>query len=259
MGLSPEKFGAQYLEVFTQRLKELGHVEGRDFVIDKRFADGSVERLPAIAAELIALRPTVVVAPTSIGAAAFRQATSTVPVVLIAVTDPDKQGFVATLARPGGNKGDPTLERFRPLYRSSFAAVDIEVDFISVGLAENFERVFARIAAGKAKVVCATTYSYFQTHARRIADLALQARLPLFGLRRVFTDAGGLLSYDNDLKEDYRRAAGFVDRILKGAKPADLPVEQPDRFELVINARTAKTLGIKIPQSVLLRATEVIE
>lgn len=218
MGLSPEKFGAQYLEVFTQRLKELGHVEGRDFVIDKRFADGSVERLPAIAAELIALRPTVVVAPTSIGAAAFRQATSTVPVVFIAVTDPDKQGFVA-----------------------------------------NFERVFARIAAGKAKVVCATTYSYFQTHARRIADLALQARLPLFGLRRVFTDAGGLLSYDNDLKEDYRRAAGFVDRILKGAKPADLPVEQPDRFELVINARTAKTLGIKIPQSVLLRATEVIE
>jgi len=290
---STREFSKPQLDAFTARLKELGYAEGRDIAIEKRWADGSIERLPALARELLALKPEVILAPTSAVAAAFKKETSTVPVVFIAVANPDGLGFVASLARPGGNmtglafrgqsmtakliemvretlpaarrialldiEGNPNADKFRSFYLEGFAALGFEVDFVAVKQAEEFERAFARITTRKAEVLYVTPYPLFVSHARKLGELSMQARLPMVGPRRAFTDAGGLLSYDNDLKEDYRGAAVFVHKILNGARPADLPVEQPDRFHLAVNMRSAKALGIKIPQSVLLRADEVIE
>jgi hypothetical protein len=144
-------------------------------------------------------------------------------------------------------------ERLPALARELLAAV------VPVNSAEDFSRAYARIKEHRADVVWAVPHALLVAHARRLSELALQARLPLVGPRRAFTDGGALLSYDNDVREDYRRAASYVDRILKGAKPADLPVEQPDRFQLVVNLRAAKALGIKVPPSVRARADEVIE
>lgn len=286
------KFSEPQFDAFAMRLAELGYVEGRDVVIEKRWADGSLERLPALVQELLALKPEVVVAPSSPVAAAFKKTTSTVPVVFTAVTDPDRQGFVTSYARPGGNMtgvafesgamaaklgeilretlpaarrialfdlDDPSTERFRPALLTNFAALGFKVEVFLVKQPEEFASTFTRIARSRAEIVFVGAAPLFTAHAPVLNGLAVKARLPLIGPRRAYAVAGGLFSHDNDLKEDYQRAAAYVDRILKGAKPADLPVEQPHRFHLAVNLKTAKTLGIKIPQSVLLRATEVIE
>ena len=288
---STEKFGRPLIEVFLARLKELGYVEGRDFVIDMRWAEGRSDRFAPLARELVGLNPAVIFASTSPAAAAAKQAAGTLPIVFISVVDPVAAGFVDSFARPGRNMTgmtyrawamvDKSLEMLREilpsarrvampeqadisevvldLFRKRFAAHGLEVEFFPVGQAAEIEEVFTRIARSKPAAVYAGARPFFVSHARQIADLSLKARLPLIATRRPFVDAGGLLTYDNNLKDEYRRAAGYVDKILKGAKPADLPVEEPDLFEMVINLRTAKALGIKIPQSVLLRATEVIE
>ena len=287
---STEAFGKPLIDAFAARLKELGHVEGRDFVIDKRWAEGRFEASAPMARELLAMQPAVIVASTNYSTAAFKQLTSTLPIVFISAVNPVEEGFVDSLARPGRNmtgttyRGwamfDKALEMLREILppasrvamleqadaptprdvvRKRIAALGLKVEFFPVGQAGEIEEVFARIVRSKPAAVYAGARPFFVSHASRIADLALKARLPLFGTRRPFVDAGGLLTYDNNLKDDYRRAAAYVDKIFKGAKPADLPVEEPDLFEMVINLRTAKALGIKIPQSVLLRATEVIE
>ena len=287
---STEAFGKPLIGAFIARLKELGYVEGRDFVIDMRWAEGRSDRFAPLARELVGLNPAVIFASTSPAAAAAKQAAGTLPIVFISVVDPVAAGFVDSFARPGRNMTgmtyrawamvDKSLEMLREILpsarrvalleqadaptprdavRKRFAAHGLEVEFFPVGQAGEIEEVFTRIARSKPAAVYAGARPFFVSHASRIADLALKARLPLFGTRRPFVDAGGLLSYDNNLKDEYRRAAGYVDKILKGAKPADLPVEEPDLFEMVINLRTAKALGIKMPQSVLLRATEVIE
>ena len=290
---STEKFGRPLIEAFLAKLKELGSIEGRDFVLDKRWAEGKFDRFAPLAGELFGLRPDVIVASTVPSATAFRMLTSTVPIVFISSIDPVKEGFVASLARPGRNmtgttfrgpamldkalemlrellpaarriamfdqEDDPNLERGREFYRARFAANRLEVEFFPVRQPADMDAAFDRVVRSKPAAFSAAANPFFVSHARRMADLALKARLPLIGTRREFADSGGLMSYDNDLRDDYRRAAVFVDKIFKGAKPADLPVEQPDLFVLVVNLRTAKALGIKVPQSVLLRATEVIE
>ena len=290
---STEKFGEPLIRSFIAKLKELGYTEGRDYVLDKRWAEGKFDRFAPLARELIALQPDVIVASTRHSAWAFKQATATLPIVFISSNDPVQEGLVDSLARPGRNltgttyrggamvdktlemlreviptarriamfdqEGDPELKKLREFYRTRFAANGLEVEFFPVKQPEDMDAAFSRVVLSKPSAFYAAANPFFTSHARRMADLALNARLPLIGTRRAFPDAGGLLSYDNDLRGDYRRAAVFVDKIFKGAKPADLPVEQPDLFELVINLRTAKALGLKIPQSVLLRATEVIE
>lgn len=286
------EFSKPQLEAFTARLAELGHVEGRDVVIDKRWAGGAVGQLPALARELLALKPQVVVAPSSPVAAAFKKATSTVPIVFTAVTFPEKYGFVASLARPGGNMtgiayhGDAMATKLGELVRETLparrrlalllldhpaareqgsavqrnlAALGFKVERFLVTRSEDFGSAFEHIARWPAELVFVDANPLFATHARELNTLAAKARLPLFGARRAFADGGGLLSYDNDLKVNYRRAAEYVDRILRGAKPAELPVDQPERFQLVVNLRTARALGITVPTSVLLQATEVIE
>lgn len=282
------------LDVFRSALKGLGYVEGRDLVIEVRWSDGITERLPALARELLALDPAVVVTATQVGAAALKAATSTVPVVFISVGNPDAQGFVASIARPGGNmtgtafraagfntklaealretlpavrriamldlKNYPSREANQAFLEKMFSKLGFELAaVVPVSSAEDFARAYARIKEHRAEAVWAVPHALLVAHARKLSELALQARLPLVGPRRAFTDGGALLSYDNDVREDYRRAASYVDRILKGAKPADLPVEQQDRFQLVVNLRAAKALGIRIPQSVRARADEVIE
>lgn len=287
---STEKFGKPLIDAFSVKLKELGYIEGRDIVIDKRWAEGKFDNFAPLARELVAMQPAVIVASTNHSTAAFKQLTGTLPIVFISGVNPVEEGFVDSLARPGRNmtgttyRGwemvDKSLEMLREVLpsasrvalleqadaptprdavRKRFAALGLEVEFYPVGQAGEIEEVFARIVRSKPAAVHAGARPFFVSHASRIAALALKARLPLIGTRRPFVDAGGLLTYDNNLKDEYRRAAVYVDKILKGAKPADLPVEEPDLFEMVVNLRTAKALGIKIPQSVLLRATEVIE
>lgn len=279
-------------DFFRTRLKELGYVEGRDIAIEFRWAEGKSERLPALARELLALKPAVIVCATTPVAAALKKETSTTPVVFIAVGVPDEQGFVQTLARPGGNMtglafqvgvvakvaqviretmpaarriamlwpdGDPALEKFRPVFLAQFVQAGFAVEIVQLKQPGDFARGFAEIARRKVDVVYAPPFSLFVTNSRPLVELAIWAKLPLIGPRRSFPEAGALLSYADDLKDQFRRAAVFVDKILKGANPADLPVEQPDRFELVINMRTAKALGIRIPRTVLLQATEVIQ
>ena len=293
LGITNRENGQPYVDAFKTKFAELGFAEGRDYVIDMRYAEGSIDRLPALARELLALKPDLVIASTSPVAAVFKKETSTIPVVFVSIVDPEAQGFVASLARPGGNmtgvgfrgwameaklrelvretlpaarrfavltiEGDRVLDRFLPEIRARFEASGFEIDVTPVKDAQDFERAFARLVARKSEVIYVPTAGFFVSQARRLGELALKARLPMVGPRRAFATAGGLFSYDNDLKDDFRGAAAFVAKILKGAKPADLPVEQPDRFHLAVNLRTAKALGIKIPQSILLRADEVIE
>lgn len=290
---STPDFSKPFLEVFTARLKELGHVDGRDIVIERRVAHGDAERLPALARELVALNPEVIVTAAVAATAALKTATSTVPVVFVSVASPDQRGFVASLARPGGNMTgtsfrlaemsaklvqvvretlpaarrmavlelgtDPLSDKSRATIRARFATQRFETDFIAVKRIEDFKRAYEEIARRNSDVLFVLSYPLFVSQAQTLAELAIKARLPMVGPREAFTDAGGRLSYDNDLKEDFRRAAGYVDRILKGAKPADLPVEQPDRYTLVVNLRTAQALGIKVPKLVMLRADRVIE
>jgi putative ABC transport system substrate-binding protein len=282
------------LDVFRTALKGLGYAEGRDLAFDIRWSDGITERLPALARELLALNPAVIVTATQVGVETLKAATSTVPVVFIAVSNPDKQGYVASLARPGGNmtgtasrvvgfsaklaevlreilpaakrvalldlEDYPSRERNRAFFEKMLASRGFELAaVVPVGSAEDLPRAYVQIKAHKAEIVWAVPHALLVAHARKLSELAQQARLPLVGARRAFAEGGGLLSYDNDVREDYRRAAFFVDRILKGAKPAELPVEQLDRFQLVLNLRTANALNIRIPQAVRARADEVIE
>jgi len=282
------------LDVFRSKLMKLGHTVGRDLTIDIRWSDGITERLPALARELLALNPAVIVTATQVGVEALKAATSTVPIVFIAVSNPDTNGFVASLARPGGNmtgtasrvvgfsfklaevlreilpaakrialldlEGYPSQDRNRAFFEKMLPKLGFDLAVVvPVKGTEDFGRAYAKIKAHQADVVWAVPHTLLVAHARKLSELAQQARMPLVGPRRAFAEGGGLLSYDNDVREDYRRAAVFVDRILKGAKPGDLPVEQLDRFQLVLNLRAANALGIRIPQAVRARADEVIE
>jgi putative ABC transport system substrate-binding protein len=283
-------------EAFLQGLRDLAYVEGRSLVIEYRDAEGKPERLPALAAELVALKVDVIVAPNTPAALAATQATRTLPIVFIGAGDPVTSRLVTSLARPGGNvtglsvlstelvgkwlellkQAVPGVSRVAHLWQpggmdertdrdmqkgAEVAAqvLGVRLQFVEARGPADFERAFSDMTRARAGALTVRPAPMFISERRRLVDLAAKNRLPAVYAWREFVDAGGLMAYGPNLADLYRRAATYVDKILKGAKPADLPVEQPTKFELVINVKTAKALGLKVPQSLLGRADEVIQ
>jgi putative ABC transport system substrate-binding protein len=283
---TPEQ-AAPLVRELAEGLRELGYVEGRNVIIEGHYGDGTLARLPDLAADVVRSRVDVIVTGTNPIAAAAKRATTTIPIVMVGTFDPVGTGLVANLARPGGNvtglrfdAGDelfgknlgllaeivPGLSRVGVLRQAGYQGADLEaaaqslkmelyvVDISTIG---ELDGAFQKM---RRKQVAAVVIrgSLFWVSRQQVADLALKYRLPATHGLKEYAQAGLLLTYGANLPDLYRRAAGYVDRIAKGAKPSDLPVEQPTKFELVINLRTAKALGLTIPQSLLLRADEVI-
>jgi len=280
------------LEAFRARMKELGRVEGRDYVLVLREFGGRLEILPALVREVLGLRPDVIVTAGSATVAALKKETTTVPIVFGTAADVVEQGFVASLARPGGNitgvtlrievtgklvqllrevlpaarrvaalehDGDPVASRVIASFRRAAAAQNLSMSVAHVKRLEDFERAFADVARAKAEALIVPQLTFFARYAARISDLAFKARLPMVAQGQRGMVETALLCYSSDSSENYRRAAVMVDKILKGAKPGDIPVEEPDRFTLTLNARVAKAYGIPLSQSLLARADRVIE
>jgi len=286
-GPSPE------LDAFRQGLRELGCIEGQNIAIEVRFASGRVERLPELAAELVRLKPDVIVTPGTPASVAAKQATSTIPIVFAGVADAVGAGLVANFARPGGNitgltgisaelggkrlellkEVAPKASRVAVLYnpadrsnvlvlkelQESAPALRLTLQPLGVRGPGEFEGAFVAMSRKRAHALFGAAGILTTEHRKAIVDLAAKSRIPAMWGERQFVVAGGLMSYAVNFYDQVRRAATYVDKILKGAKPADLPVEQPTTFELVINLKTAKALGLTIPQSVLIRADEVIK
>ena len=284
-------------EAFLQGLRDLDYVEGRNLLIEYRDAKGKPERFRALAAELVALKVDVIVASGgTLGALAAKQATTTIPVVFGAVGDPVSEGIVASLARPGGNvtglsvvsselvvkslellkQAAPEVNRVALLLKPDSMPVRArksrveaaEVAARSLGMRlqvveargpEDFDGAFSDMTRAHAGALAVWATPVFDAHRQRLVDLAARNRLPAVYSFRRYVESGGLMSYGPDLPDLFRRAATYVDKILKGAKPGDLPVEQPTKFELVINLKTANALGLTIPPSLLQRADQVIE
>jgi putative ABC transport system substrate-binding protein len=281
---------------FRRGLSELGYVEGKNIVIEYRFADEKFERLPSLAAELVQLKVDVIVAAVTQASLAAKNVTKTIPVVMVGVGDPVGAGLVASLGRPGGNvtgtsgmapelvgksletltEAVPHVSRVAVLWnpanqvfqvqmlretKAAGQALGMPLQILETRVPNEFDRAFAAMTRERAGALLVLTDPMFLRHRALIADLALKSRLPVMygGGGREYPEAGGLLAYGPNYPELFRRAATYVDKILKGAKPADLPVEQPTKFELVINLKTAKALGLTIPQSILLKADEVIQ
>ena len=293
LGLTSASAYAPLLQAFLQGLRELGWEDGKNIVIEYRWADGREERLAELAAQLVRLDPDVLVTHAT-GVRAAQQATSTIPIVMGVSADPVGMGLIKSLARPGGNTtgvsslmvelSSKRLELLKEIVPQLKAAAVLSYDSspgARKGLAETevaaqklgvrvrpfwigaeptaLESVFAAIVRERLAGVIVQADSVTGRYGDRIANLAVRNGLPAMGGARQFVVDGGLISYAGDFLEGWRVAARYVDKILKGAKPADLPVEQPLKFELVLNLKTAKALGIKIPQSVMLRADEVIQ
>src|SRR6266550_1033098 len=281
------------LEAFRQGLRDLGYVEGRNITIEYRWAEGKPERMHELAEELVGLGVEVIIAPSSIYTEAAKRATSAVPIIFMSHADPLRSGHVTSLAQPGGNitglslmmtetnvKGlellkeavpglsrraviwDPATPSHEPGLRAVEAAgpsLGVQVQPVSVRSANEYDSAFMTIVRDRADAVLVLSTSLFIAGAQPLAELALAHKLPsLFGPKHHVT-AGGLMSYSPDRADNWRRGAIYVDKILRGAKPADLPVQQPTKFELVINLKTATALGLTVPQSLLARADEVIE
>jgi ABC-type uncharacterized transport system substrate-binding protein len=284
--------GARYIKTLEDGLRKLGWVEGRTLAFEHRYANLRPERLPDLAAELVRLKVDVIVAGSNSVIAAARGATTMLPIVTVFASRPVESGFVASLARPGGNvtgltidvapettgkrlqllkEVAPRLSRVAVLRYFSGRAADrkatedaartlgVTVQGVDVRGPGDFDRAFAAIAHQRADGLYVWLHPAMITLRGRIVDFAARNRLPAVYESREFADAGGLMTYGVDNHDLYRRAATYVDRILRGAKPADLPIEQPIKFELVINGKTAKALGLTIPPSVLLQADHVIE
>jgi putative ABC transport system substrate-binding protein len=287
-GQSPEM--SPPILALREGLRELGYVEGQNIAIEWRWAQGKDERYPDLAAELVRLKVDIIVAPTTAGAQAAQRATKTIPIVMGFVSDPVALGFVANLARPGGNitglgvptpeiagkrlqllrEVAPTVARIAVLSdpsqpadlrgtEAAAQALGVQLQVWKVGSGGELDRVFTAIARERAAGIIILGSTTLFANRARIAQLAIRHRLPTSAWTRELTEAGCLMSYGANLHDVARRAAYFVDKILKGAKPGDLPVEQPTKFDLVINLKTAKALGLAIPPSLLGRADEVIQ
>jgi putative ABC transport system substrate-binding protein len=275
------------LETFWQRMKELGYIEGKNITAEYRFAEGASERLPNYAAEFVRLNVDIIVAPGS-GARAAKTATNTIPIVLT-YGDPVGQGLVVGLAHPGGNVtglsgfaselGGKQLELLKEAFprvsrvavfwwqqnelllrdtKSAARTLRITLQTVELRGVDDLEPAFSAIKAERAHALLVVRNPFTTTHRTRIADFAAKSRLPAMYGDREFVEASGLMSYGVDIADLWGRAAVYVDKILKGAKPADLPVEQPTKFELVINLKAAKQIGLTIPPNVLARADKVI-
>jgi ABC-type uncharacterized transport system substrate-binding protein len=280
------------IEAFRQGLRELGYVEGKNIVIEWRYAEGKLDRLPALAAELVRLKVDIIVTAGPPPTRSAKQATSTVPIVMALDDDPVGSGFAASLARPGGNitglatldpelsgkqlellreivpklsrvgvLGDVTRPGTPQALREinvAAGAFGVQVQYLEVRGPKDIETAFR--AAGKERADAALVLpSYLISQRRQVTDLAVKSRLPVIYPRPEYVEDGGLVFYGASITDLYRRAATYVDKILKGAKPADLPIEQPKKFELIINLKAAKQIGLTIPPNVLARADKVIK
>jgi putative ABC transport system substrate-binding protein len=282
---------ASLFQALKDGLRDLGYIEGKNLVFEPRYAGGRMERLPTLAAELVQLHVDVIVTGTNLHVEAVRHATTTIPIVMIFAADPVGSGFVASLARPGGNvtglsadaspelwgKYLATLKELVPgLSRvgvvgqvssqigfSELEAVskklDIALVIADVRTPDDLDGAFAAMIGKRVGAVLIVIGPLTYLLRERIADLALRYHMPTMTNASQYAEAGLLMSYGPNLLELYRRAATYVDKILRGAKPADLPVEQPTKFEMIVNLKTAKALGLKFPRSLLLRADEVIQ
>jgi ABC-type uncharacterized transport system substrate-binding protein len=278
---------------FTQGMREHGYVDGQNVVVERRFGDNRAERISEIAAELVRLKVDVIVTSSDLGIAAVKQQTQTIPIVMANSSDPVGTGFVASLARPGGNVTGltgisselsakrlellkevvPGLSRVAIVWNpdlrgavfeyketaSAARALRLQLQAVEVNRADDFDRAFSALTTGRAEALIVVPSPLAFANRGQITSLAQKHRLPTLYGQREYVDAGGLIAYGSNLADAWRRAATFVDKILKGAKPGELPIEQPTKFELVINLKTAKALGLTIPQSLLLRADEVIQ
>ena len=282
------------VDAFLRKLHELGWIDGQNLAIEYRWAEGNVDRLPELAADLVQRKMDVIVAPAGSAALAAKNATSSIPVVMIFPSDPVETGLVASLRRPGANvtgttftagpeifskqlqilkEAIPRLSRLAVLsnpadptfalqvrdVEATARSLRIRLQHVAARGPEDLESAFAAMARERAEALLVTGSSTFLAHRGKVAELALKARLPTMLSFRESVAAGGLMAYAVNMADFVGRAAVYVDKILKGAKPADLPVEQPTRFELVINEKTAKALGIALPQALLLRADDVLQ
>ena len=291
---SPEV--ALSLDAFRQGLRERAYLEGQNFILETRGADGKIERLSGLANELVHLKVDIIFAVATPAARAAQRATATIPIVVMSMGDPVGDGLVASLARPGGNitgstflgpaltpkrlellkETLPTISRVAALWHpgafgeratrdmlreteTASQTLGVKLHLVGVRGPDELDRAFSTMTREHAEALLVFPSTMLFNERRRIVDLAARHRLPSMTNAREFVILGGLISYGANLVDLARRAAASVDKILKGAKPADLPVEQPEKFELVINMKTAKALGLTIPRSLLLRADQVIE
>ena len=282
------------LGAFLRALHELGWIEGQNVVIEYRWAEGDLERLPRLAEDLVRHNVDVIVAPAASAALAAKHATSTIPIVMIFPNDPVGQGLVSSLRQPGGNVTgttntpisdmlgkrlqilkeavpsatrmaivyDPTDQAFSPATKGledAARSLGIQLQYVEARGPEDFDGAFAAMVRQRTDAILIAGGTTFLINRKRFNELALKRRLPTMFSVREGVEAGGLVAYGTNMTDFVGRSAAYVDKILKGAKPSDLAVEQPTKFELVINLKTAKALGLKIPQSVLARADEMIQ
>jgi putative ABC transport system substrate-binding protein len=297
LGIGPPDVNEPNVSAFRQGLAGLGYVEGRNILIEYRWAEGKPERFPVLAAELVALKVDVILtAGGTLAALAAKQATTTLPIVFGVVGDPIAEGLVTSLARPGGNvtglsnvtndligkwlellkqvvpgvslvallwKPDSMPDRAREVRLKeayvSAQALGVQLQVVEARGPADLDGAFLEISAKGASALVVLTTPVFGIERQRIADLAAKNRLPAVYASKNYVDVGGLMSYGPNFADLHRRAASYVDKILRGAKPSDLPVEQPTKFEFVINLKTAKALGLTVPNALLINADEVIE
>ena len=291
--LGADSSATRAYDVFRQGMRQLGYVEGSNLAIEWRFADGVYERLPGLAADLARLKVEVIVAGTTLSVQAARKATSAIPIVMVAVPDPVGEGFAASLSRPGGNMTGlsniltdlsvkhlellriamPKLSRLAVLINPLNPSNDLILEQIAgaaygagvkvfsteASTARQIEAAFGEMARQRAEALIVAADSHFDVQRDLIAKLAIKHRLPAVYSNRELTEAGGFMSYGQEMADHYRRAATYVDKLLKGAKPGDLPIERPTVLELVLNRATAKALGLAVPNELLLRADRIIE
>ena len=291
---SPEQ--RTIIDSFRQGLRERGYVEGQNIVIEYRAADGKIERFPELAKDLVDLRPDVIVASNTPAARAAKQATTTIPIVVPVMGDPVEDGLVASLARPAGNitgmtflgpelatkrlellkqalpaisrvvglwhsgaYGEATMKQMLQTIEAAAGTLSVQLQLVEVRGPSEFDDAFGAMSRERTDALIVLPSPMLFSERRRIVDLAIRHRLPSIAMAREFVELGGLMAYGANLPDLFRRAGVYVDRILNGSKPADLPVQQPTKFELVINLKTAKELGLTLAPAVLAIADEVIE
>jgi ABC-type uncharacterized transport system substrate-binding protein len=293
LGARPAGTAAEQRVLVERELRALGYVEGKNIAFEYRYADNKLDRLPALADELVRLKVDVLLTTSTAEALAAKNATKTIPIVFLGTGDPVAAGLVDSFARPGGNitgfttiapvlagkrlellkETVPKLSRVAVLWNpqipgvasqlkeSQLAALELglKVHSMEVRSATDFESAFREATKAGSTALAVTGSPFNNSYQKRIAELATKSRLPAIYTRKDYVESGGLMSYGTDLAEAYKRVASMVDKILKGTKPADIPVEQPKKFEFVINLKTAKQIGLTIPPNVLARADRVIK
>jgi putative ABC transport system substrate-binding protein len=290
---SPAPRPSSTLEAFLERLHELGYIEGKTVIIERRYAEGKEDRLPDLAADLVSLKVDIIVAGGGNAILAAKNATKTIPIVMAGVSDAVGTGLVASLARPGGNitgstnihpdlsgkrlellkeaipgitrvavliyRGNPAYGLLLKETETAAQPVGLQLQILEVRDTEELEKAFGVAKKGRSEAINILSSAFFIAERKKLVELAARSRLPAMYTDRSYVEAGGLMSYGPNIGDGWRRAATYVDKILKGAKPADLPIEQPTKFDLVINLKTANALNLTIPQSVLYRADKVIK